>query len=99
MVHQISNFSQIQKKSKTTRALGGGGGQENCGLYPLFGTFFISDASPRVLSVPYPEHDSCLSERVSRRHNVFNFQNVRIGSKMGRGEPFSKMSDIQIGNF
>ena len=35
---QISNFSQIQKSPNHPR----GGGQENCGLFPLFGTFFIS---------------------------------------------------------
>ena len=31
---QISNFSQIQKSPKYPR--GGGGGQENLGLFPLF---------------------------------------------------------------
>ena len=34
--HQISNFSQIQKSPKHP----GGGGQENCGLFPLFVTVF-----------------------------------------------------------
>ena len=37
---QISNFSQIQKSPNHPR--GGGGGQENCGLFPLFGTFFFN---------------------------------------------------------
>ena len=35
--HQISNFSQIQKSPKHP---GGRGDQENCGLFPLFVTFF-----------------------------------------------------------
>ena len=55
-IFPISNFSQIRyeggssnfeffpnsKKSKTS--WGRGGGQENCGLFPLFGTFFNSMA-------------------------------------------------------
>ena len=40
--HRISNFSQIQKSPKLPR---GGGGQGNCGLFPLFGTFFNWNAS------------------------------------------------------
>ena len=36
--HQICSFSQIQKSPKHPR---GGGGKENCGLFPLFGTFLI----------------------------------------------------------
>ena len=39
---QISNFSLIQKSPKHP---GGGGGQENCGLFPLFGTCFNLMAS------------------------------------------------------
>ena len=35
--HQIPNFSQIQKSPNHPRE----GGQENCGLFPLFGTFSI----------------------------------------------------------
>ena len=38
---QISNFSQIQKSPKHP---GEGGGQENYGLFPLFGAFFNSEA-------------------------------------------------------
>ena len=41
--HQISNFSQIQKSQKHPG--GEGGGQENYRLFPLFGTFFNSNAS------------------------------------------------------
>ena len=44
--HQISIFSQIQKSPNHPR--GGGGGQENCGLFPLFGTFFF-DCSPKKI--------------------------------------------------
>ena len=43
--HQISNFSQIQKSPKHP---GGGGDQENWGLFPLFVTFFNSEASLRL---------------------------------------------------
>ena len=42
--HKIFNFSQIQKSPKHP----GGGGQENCGLFPLFGTFFNSMAPLKV---------------------------------------------------
>ena len=44
--HQISIFSQIQKSPKHP---GGGGDQENCGLFPLFVTFFHSEASLKML--------------------------------------------------
>ena len=43
-VHQISNFSQIQKSPKPPGG-GGMGGQQNGGLFPLFVTFFNSEAS------------------------------------------------------
>ena len=42
--HQISKFSQIQKSPKHPGG-GGGWGQENYGLFPLFGTFFNLEAS------------------------------------------------------
>ena len=42
-LRQISNFSQIQKRSNCQ----GEGGQENCGLFPLFVTFFIWDSPLR----------------------------------------------------
>ena len=40
-LRQISNFSQIQKRSNCQ----GEGGQENCGLFPLFVKFFVWDPS------------------------------------------------------
>ena len=40
--HQISNFSQIQKSPKHP---GGGGDQENCGLFPLFVTFLAAQGT------------------------------------------------------
>ena len=46
--HRISNFSQIQKSPKLPR---GGEGQEECGFFPLFVTFFNSDASLRKMIV------------------------------------------------
>ena len=39
--HQISDFFQIQKSPKHPG--GGRGGQENCGLFPLFVAFFEWD--------------------------------------------------------
>ena len=48
--HRISNFSQIQKSPKLPRG-GVGGGQDNCGLFPLFGTFFNWNASLSLLNL------------------------------------------------
>ena len=48
----ISNFSLIQNSPNHPR--GGGGGQENYGLFPLFVTFSNLDASLRVNTFQEP---------------------------------------------
>ena len=42
-----------QKKTSKSPKLprGGGGGQEECGLFPLFGTFFNWNASLRLVNL------------------------------------------------
>ena len=43
----IVKFQIFPKFKKVQIILGEGGGQENCGLFPLFGTFFNLNASRR----------------------------------------------------
>ena len=57
--HRISKFSQIQKSPKLPR--GGGGGQEQCGLFPLFVTFFNWNASLSMsVQIPWQLTGPCL---------------------------------------
>ena len=97
---KISNFSQIQKSSKYP---GGrrGGGQENCGLFPLFVTFFNSEASLTIrlayplissLKIPVLDNSKILSSGV--RDLPAEAKDMQSGVFRG----FIKMKNKAIGN-